>query len=156
MRAVWMAVALLATWGPVQAGTVQVRYADTSRFADFGESSWDRERHQKELTQFLETWGKRLGPSQQLAIEVRDVNLAGELEWLGGYTQRLRIMRTVTAPFIEFSVELKEGGRLIRQERVELRDFDYLHGSGLRWRGELLGHEKTMLDRWFTRQFLKP
>lgn len=155
MRAVAMAVALLAAAG-AQAGTVQVSYADTSKFADFGESSWDRERHQKELTQFLQTWGKRLGPSQELTIEIRDVNLAGELEWLGGYAQRLRIMRTVTVPYLDFNVELKEGGKPLRKERVELRDFDYLNGSGLRWRGEALGHEKAMLDRWFSRQFLKP
>lgn len=156
MRAVWMAVALLAASDAVQAGAVQVRYADTSRFADFGESAWERERNQKELTQFFEAWGKRLPPAQELTIDVRDVNLAGELEWLGGYAQRLRIMRNVTLPLIDFSVELKEGGRVIRQERVELRDMNYLNDSGLRWRGEWLGHEKAMLDRWFTRQFLKP
>jgi len=150
-----MVVALLASAG-AQAGSVQVSYADTSKFTDFGETSWDRDRHQKELTQFLQSWGKRLAPGQELLIDVRDVNLAGELEWLGAYAQRLRIMRTVTLPSIELNVELKEGGKLLRQERVELRDFDYLNGSGLRWRGELLAHEKAMLERWFTRQFLKP
>lgn len=154
MRTVAIAVALWAAAG-AQAGTVQVQYADTSKFADFGETNWDRERHQKELTQFLQSWGKRIGPNQELVIEVRDVNLAGELEWLRGYAQRLRVMRSVTLPFIDFNVELKEGGQLLRKEHVELRDFSYLNGSELRWRGEALAHEKTMLDRWFTRQFLK-
>lgn len=154
MRAVWVAVVLLATCGSAQAGSVQVRYGDTSRFADFGDSAWDRERHEKELTQFLVGWGKRLEPKQELVIEIRDVNLAGELEWLGGFAQRLRIMRSATLPSIDFKIELKEAGKTIRQEQVELRDFDYLNGAGLRWRGELLAHEKAMLDRWFRREFL--
>lgn len=136
-------------------GTVQVRFTDTSQFADFGEAVRDREENQAELTRFLQSLGKGLANGQQLQIEVRDVNLAGELEWLRRRNERLRVLRWSTSPMIELSYTLSEGGRTIRSEKSTLRDMGYLdHLMPVKYRSEPMQHEKRMLDEWFERSVL--
>ena len=152
MRALLSAVVLAALTGAAGAAP-EVKFGDSSEFADFGDSVLERERNEKELTAFLIKLGQRLPAGQQLRFEVKDINLAGELEWLFGHTQRLRVMRNATLPYLEFSYVLSESGKRVREETVQLRELDYLNSVPARWRNESLGYEKAMLERWFVRTF---
>jgi hypothetical protein len=148
LGAVVMGVLTSAAWA-----APEVKFGDVSRFADFGDSVLERERNERELSAFLMALSQRLPAGQELQFEVKDVNLAGELEWLFGSAQRLRVMRNVTLPYLEFGYVLSEGGKRVREETVQLRDLDYLNNVPARWRNESLGFEKAMLERWFLRTF---
>lgn len=138
---------------PLAGAAPEVKFGDTGAFADFGDSVLDRERNEKELAGFLQSLSQRLPTGQELRFEVKDINLAGELEWMFGYTHRLRVMRNVTSPFLAFSYSLSEGGKLVREGSVQLRELDYLNSVPARWRNESLGFEKAMLERWFLQTF---
>jgi len=158
MRNLLAAALLSLSAGFAQAGdAMQISYADTAKFADFGRSQWDRERNQKEFSAMLQEVASKLPAHQQLSIKVLDVNLAGELEWVRRTADELRVMRNVTWPVIEFEYQLSENGRLLRSDKVRLSDMSYLQDSffngaqqSTAWR-----YERRMLDRWFKDAVLK-
>lgn len=139
-------------------GNVQVRFGDINQFADFGESVTDREANQKALTLFLQSLGRRLPAGQQLQITVKDVNLAGEPEWLMRRAERLRVLRSSSVPSIDLSYTLVEGGRTIRSsDKEEIRDLGYLdHFVPGRYSSEGLKYEMRMLEKWFAAEVLSP
>lgn len=148
-------LALAATWAQ-GADRVQVSFADTETFADFGRSTWDRERNQKEFTALFQALEAKLPPGQSLRIKVLDVNLAGELEWVRRAAEELRVMRNVTWPMIELEYQLSENEQPIKGDKVRLSDMSYLQDSFFTvaqsgsWR-----YEQRMLDRWFAETVLK-
>ncbi len=151
MRKLFATTLLALAAGLAQgADRVQVSFADTEKFADFGRSQWDRERNQKDFTQMLQELSAKLPANQQLSIKVLDVNLAGELEWVRRAADELRVMRNVTWPMIEFEYQLSENGKVLKAEKVRLADMSYLQDSFFSvnqsgsWR-----YEQRMLDRWF-------
>ena len=158
MRTLLAATLIVLATGLAQAGDrVQVSYADTEKFADFGRSQWDRERNQKEFSAMLQEVAEKLPPGQQLSIKVLDVNLAGELEWVRRSADELRVLRNVTWPMIEFEYQLSDNGRVLRSDKVRLSDMSYLQDSffsgaqqSTAWR-----YERRMLDRWFKEAVLK-
>lgn len=142
-----------------QQDRVQIGFADVERFADFGESRWDRERNQKELTEILQAVTAKLPAGQQLSLKVLDVNLAGELEWWRSAAQRLRVMRSVTWPMIEIEYTLSENGRVLKSEKVDLKDMNYLQDrffTGSQEASQTWRYERRLLERWFKASILAP
>jgi Protein of unknown function (DUF3016) len=152
MRQLVIAGVLSLILGPAAASDrVQVVFADTEKFADFGRSGWDREHNQKQLTALLEQ--ALAGLPQPVKVTVLDVNLAGELEWLRRSAQELRVLRSVTWPTIEFEYQLQ--GQ--EPQKARISDMGYLDDSfftaaqsrdGLRY-------ERRMIDRWVRDTFGK-
>lgn len=145
-------IALALAAGMAQAADrVQVSFAETDKFADFGRSQWDRERNQKDFAAMLQDVAAKLPANQQLSIKVLDVNLAGELEWVRRYADELRVMRNVSWPMIEFEYQLSENGQVLKADKVRLTDMSYLQDSFFTV-GQTSGawrYEQRMLDRWF-------
>ncbi|MBA4343964.1 MAG: hypothetical protein C0423_17645 [Methylibium sp.] len=134
---------------------VEVRFIEPARFADAGESADDRERVQKLLTlHLLEQAGKRIGVEQRLLLEILDVNLAGELEPVGRYQERLRVLRGVAWPSMRVHFVLKDQSeRTIREGELRLSDMRYLDSISNYPSSDPLRYERRMLDEWLEREF---
>ncbi len=159
MRKLFASTLLVLAAGLVQASDrVQISYADTEKFADFGRSQWDRERNEKTFSAMLQEVAAKLPANQQLSIKVLDVNLAGELEWVRRAADELRVLRNVTWPTIEFEYQLSENGRVLKADKVRLSDMSYLQDSffTVGQQSTALRYEQRMLDRWFKETVLKP
>ena len=134
-------------------GRAEVRWAEPSHFTDAGFGAREIERTQRVLGAHIERLAERLPDGQVLAVEVRDVDLAGELEMFTA--DQLRVLgRAPDRPRLDLRFELRAGGEVLRHGEAVLTDLAYLdRGVGLR-RGEPLEHERRLLDRWFDEQII--
>lgn len=159
MRSITTLIALTLAAGAATAAEdrVQVRYVDVGKFADFGDSSWDRERNEKDFSLMLQELGKRLPAGQRLSLEIRDVNLAGESEWWRTRNPELRVMRDVTWPMVELRYTLSAGGQVIKQGEARVSDLNYLHSSFFpsAQRNDRFAYEQRMLERWMKDELLR-
>ena len=149
----WIALGLLALSAAAQAD-VKVNFVSPEKFSDIKDSNGFKQMSVlKDIEAHLvEQAGKRL-PGRDVRIDVTDVDLAGEIEPFGRRVEWLRVMRTVTLPSIAFNYEVSEGGKVVQQGEVRLRDMNYQDGFNVYSSGDPLRYEKRMIDRWFKDQF---
>lgn len=148
-----LVVGLLAT-ATAQAA-VTVKFIKSEGFADIGRMHGRPDETLKLLEEHLQAQaGKYLTGSQDLEIEVTDVNLAGEEEpWWGARMENLRVMRQMTIPTIDLRYKLSEGGRLLKEGKAHVIDMSYLDRMNRYSAGDPLRYEKRMLDSWFKDEF---
>ncbi|MBO9686182.1 DUF3016 domain-containing protein [Roseateles chitosanitabidus] len=133
----------------------EVKFIKPENFSDIGDNARDRETAMNQLAEHIKTVAARELPGKQLAIEVTDVDLAGELEPRGVTAQRLRVLRTVTIPRMEFSYTLSENGQVLKSGKASIKDMNYQLSSANRYfESEPLRYEKKMLDDWFAKDLL--
>lgn len=134
--------------GAAATGRAEVRYAGTEQFTDAGFGPMELARTQRVLSAHLAKLAERLPDGQVLAVEVRDIDLAGELESVG--YDRLRVLgRAPDRPRLDLRFELRADGKMLEQGEAVLTDLAYLdRGVGIR-RGGPLSHERRLLDQWF-------
>ena len=149
----WIALGLLALSAAAQAD-VKVDFVNPEKFTDIKDNNGFRQMEVlKDIeAHLIERAGKSL-PGRDVRIHVTDVDLAGEVEPFGRRAEWLRVMRTVTLPSIAFSYEVSEGGKVVQQGEVRLRDMNYQDGFNSYSSGDTLRYEKRMIDRWFKEQF---
>jgi len=129
-----------------------VRFVGADRYSDAeAGSNGSRKETLNELRRMFDTLGARyLTPGQDLAIEVLDIDLAGErLPSRGGET---RIVTGATPPRISLRYTLRERGRVVRRSQETLSDSNFQMGSTAR-SGDRLAYEKELLTDWFRAQF---
>lgn len=151
-RAALIAAALAAALPLVQAaGQVEVRFKPADQLTDVGRGV-DGERAVQSLTEHFQALGARLPDGQRLSIEVLDVDLAGELQWMRRGNE-LRVMKgSADWPTMRLSWKLEAGDRTLASQDERISDPGYLqHGSGLRTGP--LPYESRMIDRWFEARF---
>ena len=152
VSSVALAIGMLAA-GSVQAlGRAEVRYIEPERFTDAGFGIMERDRTQGLLTRQIERLAQQLPDGQVLKVEVTDVDLAGEIDWLS--PQRLRVMGQLPdAPQLSLRFELTQDGQVVARGEDRLRDLGYLHRrAGLDGRAAL-PYESRMLSEWFQTRF---
>jgi hypothetical protein len=155
--ALWLAlcaclVALLgaATLPARAAGAVEVRFVDLQRYADIGWRTLDRERNLELLRAHFQGLAARLPDGQRLAIEVLDVDLAGE-EVPGDRLDPVRVLRgRADWPRMRLRWQLSGPGAAVRSGDEWLADLTYLDrlapaGSA----SEALPYDLRMVDDWF-------
>ena len=133
---------------------MQVNFVQPEKFSDIKDNhGFKRTDLLKDIEAHLvEQAGKRL-PGKDVRINVTDVDLAGEVEPFGRRMDWLRVMRTVTLPYIAFNYEVRDGGKVVQQGNVELRDMNYQDGFNNYSSSDSLRYEKQMIDRWFKDEF---
>jgi hypothetical protein len=132
--------------------SITVRFVGAERYSDAEVgSNGSRKKTLAELRRTFDALGTRyLAPGQELAIEVLDIDLAGErLPNRGGET---RIVTGATPPRIRLRYTLRERGRLVRRSEETLTDSNFQMSSAAR-SGDRLGYEKELLADWFRTQF---
>lgn len=125
-----------------------VRFVGADRYSDAeAGSSGSRKETLNELRRYLDTLGARyLRPGQDLAIEVLDIDLAGERMPRGA--TNTRIVTGATPPRISLRYTLRERGRVVRRSEETLSNLSFQMGSAAR-SGDRLAYEKDMLADWF-------
>lgn len=150
----WIATGLLALCAAAAQADVQVKFVNPEKFSDIKDNSGFRDQDVlKDIEAHLVQQAQKTLPGRDVRISVTDVNLAGEVEPFWRSVQWLRVMRTVTLPSIEFKYEVLEGGKVVQQGDVRLRDMNYQDGFNAYSSGDTLRYEKRMIDRWFKQEF---
>ena len=121
------------------------RYTDAGRFGRPGESA----QIQKDLETHLVKLGERMPANQNLAIEILDIDLAGEDRPHSGGGNDVRVQRgRADWPSMRLRYTLeRDGRREVREER--LSDMSYQQRARPASPSETLPHEKRMLTDWF-------
>lgn len=160
-----LAVVLHAIWSSApfaKIGAVNVRFENVDQFTDAsldGATSSDLATNValKEISEHLVDLGARcLKTEQILKIGIRDVDLAGTLEWWHRRSAfDLRVMRSIDFPRIDLDfVWVGEYGRIIGQGTESVADMSYLRrGTLIRTDNQMIPYEKVMLTEWFERRF---
>lgn len=157
LGAAFLALALSCTAAlPVLAGEVEVKFIDPDKFADAGRSNRDRERTLQTLADYLQTLGRELPDGQTLRIEVRDIDLAGNVEPFGWYrSDEVRVLRgRADWPHVYLSYTLQAEGRTLKAGEAQLADLSYMYSLRGRDRSvDEMAYEKRMVRRWFDETF---
>lgn len=96
---------------------------------------------------------ENLPENQKLMIEVKDVDLAGDVNQ---NFRRIRVVKDIFFPRMKFSYQVIDLNKNeISSGEVDLKDMNFLMGSSLRYKSDRFSYEKRMLDNWFKETFLK-
>lgn len=149
------AIACIATalaGAAAAAGRVDVSFLPGDRpYVDAGRTPWDSARTERVLREHLERWAAALPDGQTLALEVRQIDLAGrEIPRAG---RDLRVLDGgADWPRITLHYTLQQGGAVLASGEDTVSDMNYL-ASRLREPPTELPYEKRMLDAWFRAHF---
>jgi hypothetical protein len=150
---------LMLDIAPAKAATVTVSFIHPETYTDAawsgGYSIKAEQPTLDEISRYLETLGDRyLGPGQALAIEVLNVDLAGQYETWRGTAHDVRIIRDIYPPRITVRYRLTDGGRPVINGRDVVTDINYLSNPATSLIGDSLRYEKAMLETWFKATFV--
>ena len=133
---------------------VTVKFVKSDSFVDIGRWSGRPDETLKEIEEHLQAQAaKYLTGSQDLVIEVTDINLAGEEEPWGRHMDRLRILRQVTIPTMDLTFKLSEGSKLLKEGKAHVVDMNYMDRFNRYSPSDQLRFEKRMLDNWLKGEF---
>lgn len=155
LRPAFLALALVVTGAALAHADVVVNYDALAPTHDRDlRNPRDRALVTRELDDTLRKLAARhLRDGQDLRIDMRELDLAGDYEpWNGGFRD-VRILRDTTPPRIRFHYVLTQNGRIVAQGDARLGDLDYLSDPRARMRNERLIHEKLLLQDWFRDTF---
>jgi len=129
-------------------------YTDASlRYYDSPEKSVvlkDLSKHLEKLSdQYLDT-------TQQLKMEILDMDLAGRFEPWHARGYDIRYLRDITWPRMKVRYELLENGQIISSAEETISDMSYLMHVNRYFHSDRLRYEKSMLDGWFRSRFSNP
>jgi hypothetical protein len=154
MKPRWIALATLAVVASVAQADVQVNFVKPESFSDIKDNQGFRKPEVlDEIKVYLVAEFQKRMPGKDVRIDVTDVDLAGEYEPFFWRHEGLRVMRSITAPSIELSYEVREGQKVVQQGQTRLRDTNYQNGFNSFDTSDPLRYEKRMLDRWMQREF---
>ncbi len=135
------------------AGAITVHYIEPDRFADIGRYNVKQDQNLASLSAIFKGLGKRLPEGQTLQLQVLDVDLAGDVEWVG--TQELRIVRgRADWPRMTLRYTLKQGEQTLKTGESQLSDLGYTFGLTRLRDDSPLPYEKRMVEAWFERTVL--
>src|SRR5690606_33388753 len=150
--------ALTLLTGAAWAADVEIQWDDVDSFSDVeAGSNQSQRRFQEQVVDelsmhFREAAEAHLDDDQTLRLLIRDVDLAGDVEYFftrfdnGG----VRVIRDVYFPSIECSYELlNEDGEVIKQGDENVRDIGFRHAGLDHMDQAPLDYEKELIDSWF-------
>jgi hypothetical protein len=148
LAAVLAAAALLA--GGAARADVSVTFVKPEEFTDMPRSPIERERLQQQFSQYFATLGKQLPAGQHLAIEVLDIDLAGQLWPRRSGGDDIRIMKGgADWPQMRLRYTLEDNGQVVRSGDERLSNMNYQQRMGRHSDSDPLRYEKQMIDEWF-------
>lgn len=147
-------LALIAlTPGARAAGQVDVSFTSVDQLADAGRGSVERERTTKALAAHFKSLAAKLPDGRTLAVEVTDVNLAGDLR----QTRRGDEVRVLKGgadwPTLDLRWTLTGDGRTLASGQDRLSDMGYLQHPLRVGHDGAYAYETRLIDRWFDERF---
>jgi hypothetical protein len=149
-----MRIALLlvaSTFALAANAGVTVTFVEPDKYTDVGRysRSTNSEQVQKDLETHLVKLGERMPANQKLAIEVLDIDLAGDDRFHYGGGTDVRVLRgRADWPSMRLRYTLERDGRKETKE-ARLSDMNYQQRVHPISSTETLPHEKRMLTDWF-------
>lgn len=136
------------------AGTVTVEFLHPETYTDVHVEGDVNVQVLQPLTQFLKRLGRRLPADQTLAIQVSDVDLAGDWRPPPRLGLDLRVMSPASWPRIDLHYQLKDAsGRDIQAGDADIKDMGYQDSVTTLYDSTPLRYEQKMLRDWFSRTF---
>lgn len=154
--ALGLAAALaLAAPAAQAAGVVEVQFAPDARYADAGPTARDRRQVEQSLGRFLTDLGAQLPDQRRVVIEIKDIDLAGEMRWTR-QADEIRVLRgRADWPRITVHTEVWDDGRIVSAADETISDLAYALSAPPRHASEDLPYEKRMLAQWFQQRFVE-
>lgn len=152
------AVLMIALSGAACA-EVTVRFVEPARYADAGASEGGRARNLSVLERHLRAAARTcVADDERLDIDVRDVDLAGDVDGSRPDATELRVLRDVSAPRMELDWVLADAhGQAVARGHEQVSDMDYLENAArARFSREMLPYERLMLEHWAQRRLCRP
>lgn len=157
----WRRVALLASllFGlqAAHAGTVTVEFLHPDSYTDVHVDGDVKVQVLQPLAEGLKRLGQQLPADQILAIQISDIDLAGDWRPQPRAGFEFRVMTSASWPRITLHYELKDSaGRDIQTGDSEIKDMSYQDGALTQPDSAPLRYEQKMLRDWFSRTFPNP
>jgi hypothetical protein len=134
---------------------VTVSHTDAGRYSDAGNYR-EANRTVDEIKRHLELLGERyLLPSQNLRIEIVDIDLAGRLRYLARRGEEIRVLDgRADWPSMKLRYTLESDGKITDTREETVADMNYLVRPAPTGSSALY-YEKRMLDDWFWHRFVE-
>lgn len=145
-RAALAAVLVAAAATTLAAATVS--YPAPDKMSDVPRDQGDREFMESELLDHFNKLAARLPAGQALAVEILDIDLAGDV-FPRVAIQNVRVFKgRADWPMIHLRYRIEENGKVLSSGERRLTDTSYMTGVN-RYGSEMYKHEKQLLDDWF-------
>ena len=153
-----LSTGLFLIWlSPATAAESVVTWTNPDKFHDIRPGNLDSQQDFTEqvFTELSEHFAKlaALLPAQhKLTVNITNIDLAGDVRI--GAINAIRIIKNIYPPRLKFSYQLiRADGSVVIDNTISLRDSNFMAISHHRYRNDLLGYEKKMLDKWFKKAF---
>ena len=152
---VLLAMLALGAWAAPATAGVTTTFVQAQNYQDMPFSPIDREQILKSLGEHFAKLGQALPPDQDLAIDVKDIDLAGRLVPNFRAGQDIRVLHGgADWPHMTLHYTLSSHGQVLAAGDEQLSDMDYLNRISTYSDGDPLRFEKRMIDDWFKKKFL--
>lgn len=136
------------------AGQAVVTFANTEDFTDFPDRNNDGNELLKALSEHFIKQAAKLPATQELKIEVLDIDLAGTIKPNFRNPRDIRVVKGRTdGPIITVRFTLSENGQVLKSGEEQLRDIAFLQRSNRFYTDDPLRYEKKMVDDWMQERF---
>lgn len=134
------------------AGKAEVEWGDPKKFTDIeaniGTQKAFQERVMKHLTEQFQQFASTLPEDAVLTVNVKNLDLAGQVEYSFSFMNEFRKVTELYRPEIEFDYKVIQDNKVQLEDSVRLRDMRFL--SRFQTRTHKPHHyEKAMLKRWW-------
>ena len=162
MKTSSIVVSILLVLGSVcssaQAATVEVTFTEPKNFTDLRSGEQNRKQFRDDVfynfEKQLKKLAKALPEEQLLKIEFTDIDLAGEIDMLNA--RLFRVVKNVYSPRLAFKYQLiAKDKSLVLEGEENIRDTSFMTHGNLRYKNQMFGYEKQVLDNWFDDTFTK-
>ncbi len=142
---------------------VEIEWVKPEKYRDVRSSNESRKRFRENtfehINEYMNKLALALPDNNKLLIKVSDLDLAGRVLpasfiGLGTGGADVRVVKSIDIPRINFSYQLLDSsGQVLQEAEVELKDMSFLDHSNRSFKSDSLRYEKSMLQRWFKKEF---
>ena len=149
----------LALGAGAQAATVAFEYMDPNDFRDIRATDSGQKKFEqhvlKEIEAHFEKEAAALPEGQTLEVTIKDVDLAGDIEYFHRYYPfGLRVVRNVDFPRMEFSYVLRDAnGDVIRRGDEDISDMSFRFNTLTDRTRDPLDYERQLISQWYDDTF---
>lgn len=140
---------------------IKVEWVQPEKYTDIRPSNESKAMYRKHVIEsFDKFWTKlseKLPQGYKLALTIKDVDLAGDVNPLYRVDNRdIRVIKDMYFPKITLDYQLQDaaGAVVASEQNVKIKDMNFMSSVGLRFSSQEFGHEKNMLEKWFTKTIL--
>lgn len=148
---------LVSTFGLAQAATVEVTFTEPESYVDMRAGEKNSYQFKKDVFYNIEKLLTKLAaglPEEQvLKIEFTDIDLAGDIDMFDA--RLFRVVKSMYPPRLAFNYQLLSKDKSVLMQGDEnIRDTGFMMNASLRYKNEMFGYEKQLLEKWFKASFI--